>query len=118
MHFDAFSSLIDENYGTRRIFSSAAGSATWEGLGIGVLVVLVLSILVFGLNELSKTFAQVFIFSLAAIFGTLFRQKVKRVAGIKEFSNLLPGQVGVLDRFGSFFVAGAVWQVLQMFYTH
>jgi len=101
-------------FGKRKLAPSISPGKSWEGAiggGIAVLVIASLTVL-FGGPVLANTFAVrvqqgfgwpaliaiLVLMSAASVVGDLFESMLKRRAGMKDSSNLLPGHGGVLDR--------------------
>ena len=85
--------------GGPKLAPSISPSKTWAGLGGGVLAALAFGFalhLVAGLPL--RLAAACGILAVAAQAGDLFESALKRRAGVKDSSNLLPGHGGVLDR--------------------
>jgi phosphatidate cytidylyltransferase len=101
-------------FGKRKLAPSISPGKSWEGAIGGGIAVLVLSTLAvfLGGDALADTFtrkvydkAGVLVLYLvlvlivaASVVGDLFESQLKRRAGVKDSSNLLPGHGGVLDR--------------------
>jgi len=101
--------------------SKVSPKKTWEGtIGGVVLSVFVVGLIAFfGLNSGAIT---IYIMLLAAIacvagtFGDLLESKLKRLAGVKDSGNIMPGHGGFLDRFDSLLLAiPAVWLYVFLF---
>jgi phosphatidate cytidylyltransferase len=101
-------------FGKRKLAPSISPGKSWEGAiggGVAVLVIAALTIL-FGGAALADTFAVraqarlgwaatlaiLILIVAASVVGDLFESQLKRRAGVKDSSNLLPGHGGVLDR--------------------
>ena len=93
-------------FGKRKLAPSISPGKTWEGaLGAGA-GVLIYGLLLghFFLAERISLPLWVFVLVLVtaiSIIGDLFESLLKRKAGIKDSSNILPGHGGVLDRIDS-----------------
>ncbi len=99
--------------------SAISPKKTWEGtLGGVILSILVMCLIAYFTGRLSIGHTAI-ITAIAAIAGTLgdlFQSKLKRMAGVKDSGNLMPGHGGFLDRFDSlFFAATAVWFYAAIF---
>jgi phosphatidate cytidylyltransferase len=94
----------------KRPLSKISPKKTWEGTigGMILSVVVVGLIAFFGFNTGPIT---IYIMLLAAIacvagtFGDLLESKLKRMAGVKDSGNIMPGHGGFLDRFDSLLLA-------------
>lgn len=91
------------HFGRRKLAPSISPGKTWEGVAGAAVCILVYGI---GLTQLGGFFAlltmPVLLLLLAlSITGDLFESLMKRQAGIKDSSSLLPGHGGVLDRIDS-----------------
>lgn len=104
-------------------FSKISPKKTWEGTIGGAILCVVVITLIFSKTSLFPNSLTVqnwiIISSLCALFGTLgdlFESKLKRMAGVKDSGNIMPGHGGFLDRFDSFlFAAPAVWLYVKYF---
>jgi phosphatidate cytidylyltransferase len=111
---DIFAYFSGKAFGKRKLAPSISPGKSWEGAiggGIAVLVIATLVIL-FGGDALANTFPvrvqaslgwaatylTLILIVAASIVGDLFESQLKRRAGMKDSSNLLPGHGGVLDR--------------------
>jgi phosphatidate cytidylyltransferase len=122
---DIFALVFGKLLGKRFIFPSISPNKTLEGTLLGLIIPSVLFLLfgylsielkITGSEVFSKflvislfidsfgyliTFLIIMISSSASIFGDLLASKSKRLMGIKDYGNLLPGHGGILDRIDS-----------------
>jgi len=122
---DIFALVFGKLFGKRFIYPSISPNKTLEGTLLGLVIPSFLFLL-FGYLFIEKgitgsqvfseflvislfldsfgylvTFFIILISSLASILGDLLASKSKRLMGIKDFGNLLPGHGGILDRIDS-----------------
>jgi len=105
---DSYGQLWGRLFGRHRLCPRLSPGKTWEGLIGGYLTVLATAyILGFLISGQSTTIIAIFALVVAsgAVAGDLLFSYVKRTLGIKDFSGLLPGHGGVLDRFDSLIIA-------------
>lgn len=101
-------------FGKRKLAPSISPGKSWEGAiggGLAVLLISALAVLLAG-GQLADTFgvqlqakagwfglaAVLLLVTAASVIGDLVESQLKRRAGFKDSSNLLPGHGGVLDR--------------------
>jgi phosphatidate cytidylyltransferase len=100
-------------FGGKKLAPNISPGKTWAGVWgalVGVLVyaLLLIAVLWFRDASITKASQMLAVFPLLAlilavlgILGDLFESLLKRQAGIKDSSNILPGHGGVLDRIDS-----------------
>ncbi len=99
--------------------SKISPKKTWEGtIGGALLATIIVPALVHFFLLLDWKIA-IIIAVIAAIFGTLgdlFESKLKRLAGLKDSGQMMPGHGGFLDRFDSLLLATPfVWLYIYLF---
>lgn len=101
--FDGFSQVVGQWLGRRKLVPRLSPGKTVEGLLGGLVAAAIVAVPVRGLLPAPVAWAAGIgvAVGLAALAGDLAASWVKRRAGIKDYSALLPGQGGVLDRFDS-----------------
>ncbi|MGY6172415.1 phosphatidate cytidylyltransferase [Candidatus Mycoplasma pogonae] len=63
-------------------------------------------------NQITFITLSTIFLPLAAILGDLLFSKIKRNIGIKDFSQLIPGHGGVMDRFDSVFLTTIIFNII------
>ena len=113
--FDAFSQLSGQLFGKRKIAPRISPNKTLGGLIGGACSALILGVIAnfnsgFGII---RVIVLILCVVTAAFIGDLLASYVKRQYAVKDYSALLPGHGGILDRFDSLIAAGAVMFLLK-----
>ena len=104
MFNDIFAYIIGSKFGKNKMCKSISPNKTWEGSIGGLVLGTIAGVTIYGLLVESITFKIILatvIFSVVGQIGDLVLSKVKRENEIKDFSNLMPGHGGILDRIDS-----------------
>jgi phosphatidate cytidylyltransferase len=104
--FDGFSQLSGQLFGSKKIIPRISPGKTLAGLVGGSLAAVVTGMVVRGIQL--ETIVTILMLIIASFGGDLIASWFKRKNGVKDFSNLIPGHGGILDRFDSFLFAGAL----------
>jgi phosphatidate cytidylyltransferase len=100
-------------------FSPISPKKTWEGtIGGVILAIAVMSLIAYLTNTFSVTHTAIIsgLASISGTYGDLFESKLKRMAGVKDSGQIMPGHGGFLDRFDSLlFASTVVWFYVMMF---
>ena len=107
-------------FGQRKLAPVISPKKTVEGMIGGILVAMaglvayMLMLNIFFDFKVNYVYALLYglLGSLAGVFGDLCFSAIKRQAGIKDYSNLIPGHGGMLDRFDSVIVVAPLVEAL------
>lgn len=113
--FDAFSQVTGQLIGKTLIAPKVSPSKTFEGLIGGMCFCVLSSLLTSNWMSISIVAAIIFglVTSMSGFAGDILASYYKRVAGIKDYSNLLPGQGGFLDRFDGFMMSAFCYSIIH-----
>ncbi|TDH18356.1 phosphatidate cytidylyltransferase [Segetibacter sp. 3557_3] len=89
--------------------SAISPKKTWEGtIGGAVLAIATVTLVSYSLISTADITSIIIISAIAAVIGTLgdlLESKLKRMAGVKDSGQIMPGHGGFLDRFDSLVLA-------------
>lgn len=114
--FDAFSQISGQLLGQHKIFPRISPRKTYEGLAGGMMIAIGSSLLIRGLTHNSASI-MLMLTSGIVIFGFIgdtVASYYKRQYYMKDFSGLLPGHGGFLDRFDSLIAGGAFVAFIEL----
>lgn len=119
---DSGAYLIGVKFGKHKMAPVISPKKSWEGFFGGVFsAVIGMVIFAFALNRsqgVSVNYAMAVLYgllgSMAGVFGDLSTSVIKRQTGIKDYSNLIPGHGGILDRFDSVLMTAPLTEVMLM----
>jgi phosphatidate cytidylyltransferase len=112
---DTFAYIIGSLIGKHKI-TSISPKKSWEGTIAGVISGCIVGtfyyMAVISSSNVLRTIVLCIILSIMGQLGDLLFSKIKRENKIKDFSNLIPGHGGILDRFDSLSFAVFVYVLL------
>lgn len=108
--FDSFSQISGQLWGKTKLFPTVSPNKTLGGLIGGALMAIASAYLLNDLYETTiiNTIILVGGIVLFAFWGDIAASFFKRKYQVKDYSNLIPGHGGFLDRFDSL-IAGGLW---------
>ena len=98
--------LVGSFFGKHKLYEKISPNKTWEGTLGGIALCIALSFVIAAIFPQLTQMHWLVISLIVAIFGNigdLVESMLKRMAGVKDSGNLMPGHGGVLDRFDSLF---------------
>ena len=124
---DVFAYFVGVKFGKHKMAPNLSPKKSVEGAVGGVVCVLVFMLICLLLFEkviVKQSFFMpvwfycitVVFISITAMFGDLMASLIKRYYGVKDYSNLIPGHGGIMDRFDSVILASPTMFVLITIY--
>jgi len=117
---DTFAYLVGITMGKTKLFERISPKKTIEGFSGGLVFAMIAGVLLAQFYIQESIIRWIIIALLVTTFGTLgdlIESKFKRLAGVKDSGNIMPGHGGFLDRLDSIiFVAPFVYLFYQIIY--
>jgi phosphatidate cytidylyltransferase len=115
---DSGAYFVGSRFGRHKLAPRISPGKSWEGLAGGLaaaalFAVAALPVLGLGWPALPALVALVVLTVAVSVLGDLFESLLKRHAGIKDSSDLIPGHGGMLDRVDSLLAALPMFVVLR-----
>ena len=109
--------FVGRLFGGPKFWPAISPKKTWSGTAGGWALALIVGFIYWLLNAeigLLTALGYSVVLAMAAQGGDLFESWLKRRAGIKDASNLIPGHGGFLDRFDGLLAATSVYMILHL----
>ncbi|KAF0134022.1 MAG: phosphatidate cytidylyltransferase [Candidatus Saganbacteria bacterium] len=118
---DVVAYLAGRYFGKHKLAPQISPNKTWEGAAAGFLTCILAAEIFSGITMLNGTHALILgsIIGIMAQLSDLVESLIKRDAGVKDSSNIIPGHGGVLDRMDSFILTAplmyyyVVWFIIR-----
>ncbi|MCQ2454900.1 MAG: phosphatidate cytidylyltransferase [Clostridia bacterium] len=110
--------FVGSFFGKHKLCPQISPKKTVEGAIGGIassIVISVVLIIIYSSTHIFTTIIATVILCIVGMMGDLFASSIKRCVGIKDYSNLIPGHGGILDRFDSMLLISPVLYMLIEF---
>ncbi len=120
---DVAAYFVGRAIGRRKLAPTISPNKSWEGAAGGMVCVIAYAVLLqqnqwFAVNlPLWQTVLVAAVLTAVSVCGDLLESWLKRAAGIKDSSRLLPGHGGVFDRIDSLIAVLSVYAALLAWFT-
>lgn len=117
--FDSFSQISGQLAGRIKLVPAISPGKTYEGFAGGLFFAVVTAMVIKELPAMTNLSAAMsgILICLFALAGDLLASLYKRRFGVKDYSDIIPGHGGILDRFDSLIAGGAATFLLSLI-TH
>ena len=118
---DTAAYIIGSSFGKHKLIKRISPNKTIEGTAAGFIAAIIGAFIchvwfIDGLRLVDSLIIGAIIGSFGQ-YGDLFESMLKRDAGVKDSSNLIPGHGGVLDRFDSLMISTPIIYIYLMYYA-
>ena len=124
---DVFAYFVGVKFGKHKMAPNLSPKKSWEGAIGGVvcnLLFMLLCLVIFEKLLVKQDFflpvwfycIMVVFISVTSMFGDLMASLIKRYYGVKDYSNLIPGHGGIMDRFDSVLLAAPTMYVFLLLF--
>lgn len=116
---DTFAYLIGSLIGKNKMAPEISPNKSWEGFVAGLIGGSIISLIIYQnlVNSIDiKIIILTICLTIVGQLGDLVFSKIKRENDIKDFSNIMPGHGGVLDRFDSFIFVVLTFVLISLFF--
>jgi phosphatidate cytidylyltransferase len=116
--FDGFSQIVGQLTGRHHFLPNISPGKTIEGAIGGILSASFIAIALGNYLALPINHIAVagFVLAFSGLAGDMAASWYKRLNGVKDFGNILPGHGGVLDRFDSFIVCACSYLIFRILF--